>query len=51
VVTPGLGYGKNGEGYVRLSLTIADATLLKGLSRLAGWRDSKKRLGATLRFT
>ncbi|MBI4303615.1 MAG: LL-diaminopimelate aminotransferase, partial [Chloroflexi bacterium] len=25
VVTPGLGYGKNGEGYVRLSLTIADA--------------------------
>ncbi len=41
VVTPGVGYGKNGEGYVRLSLTIPDAGLVKGLSRLAGWRDSK----------
>ena len=43
VVTPGIGYGKSGEGYVRLSLTIADASLVKGLSRLAGWRDSKNR--------
>ncbi|GAG80988.1 unnamed protein product, partial [marine sediment metagenome] len=43
VVTPGVGYGKNGEGYVRLSLTIPDAGLVKGLSRLAGWRDSKNR--------
>lgn len=41
VVTPGTGYGKNGEGYVRLSLTVPDAVLLKGLSRMAGWRDSK----------
>ncbi|MEK7353770.1 MAG: LL-diaminopimelate aminotransferase [Chloroflexota bacterium] len=41
VVTPGLGYGKSGEGYVRLSLTISDAGLVKGLSKLAGWRDSK----------
>ncbi|MDP2920053.1 MAG: LL-diaminopimelate aminotransferase [Dehalococcoidia bacterium] len=41
VVTPGIGYGRNGEGYVRLSLTIQDANLLKGLSRMAGWRDSK----------
>jgi LL-diaminopimelate aminotransferase len=38
VVTPGIGYGKNGEGYVRLSLTISDAGLVKGLSRLAEWR-------------
>ena len=37
-VTPGAGYGKNGEGYVRLSLTIPDAALVKGLSRLAEWR-------------
>ncbi|MBA7672189.1 LL-diaminopimelate aminotransferase [subsurface metagenome] len=37
VVTPGIGYGKNGEGYVRLSLTIPDAMLEKGLSRLAKW--------------
>ena len=41
VVTPGTGYGSNGEGYVRLSLTIADASLLKGLSRMAQWHDSK----------
>jgi len=42
VVTPGVGYGKQGEGYVRLSLTIPDAGLVKGLSRLAGWRGVKK---------
>ncbi len=41
VVTPGTGYGRNGEGYVRLSLTIADPLLLKGLSKLAGWRSRK----------
>ncbi len=46
VVTPGTGYGKNGEGYVRMSLTIPDAGLVKGLSRLAGWRDSKNRFKA-----
>ncbi|HEY90488.1 MAG TPA: LL-diaminopimelate aminotransferase [Dehalococcoidia bacterium] len=43
VVTPGIGYGKNGEGYVRLSMTLADASLVKGLSRLAEWQDSKNR--------
>jgi len=48
VVTPGTGYGKNGEGYVRLSLTIPDAGLVKGLSRLAGWRDSKNKFRAKL---
>ena len=41
VVTPGTGYGPSGEGYVRLSLTISDASFLKGLSRMAEWRDSK----------
>ncbi len=46
VVTPGIGYGRSGEGYVRLSLTIPDAGLVKGLSRLAGWRDSKNRFRA-----
>ena len=40
VVTPGVGYGKNGEGYVRLSLTIPDAELAKGLSRLSGWHST-----------
>ena len=41
VITPGNGYGRNGEGYVRLSLTIPDASLLKGLSRMAQWHDGK----------
>ncbi len=43
VVTPGVGYGKGGEGYVRLSLTLPDAGLVKGLSRLAGWRNTRSR--------
>ena len=43
-VTPGIGYGKSGEGYVRLSLTIPDAALVKGLSRLSGWRNSRRRV-------
>jgi LL-diaminopimelate aminotransferase len=40
-VTPGVGYGRGGEGYVRLSLTIPDASLVKGLSRLSGWRNTR----------
>ena len=38
VVTPGAGYGRYGEGYIRLSLTIADEQLEKGLERLSSWR-------------
>jgi len=38
VVTPGIGYGPHGEGYVRLSLTVPDERLEDGLRRLAGWR-------------
>ncbi len=34
VVTPGSGYGKAGEGYIRLSLTIPDDRLKEGLARL-----------------
>ena len=34
VVTPGTGYGEHGEGYIRLSLTISDEELEKGLQRL-----------------
>jgi LL-diaminopimelate aminotransferase len=41
-VTPGIGYGRIGEGYVRLSLTIPDAALVKGLSRLSGWRNTRR---------
>ena len=42
VVTPGTGYGKNGEGYIRLSLTIPDASVVKGLSRLSEWRSGRR---------
>jgi len=42
VVTPGTGYGKNGEGYIRLSLTVPDAALVKGLSRLSEWRSGRR---------
>jgi len=38
VVTPGSGYGRQGEGYVRLSLTVPDERLEEGLRRLAGWK-------------
>ena len=35
VVTPGNGYGQYGEGYIRLSLTIGDEDMERGLERLA----------------
>ena len=38
VVTPGTGYGKYGEGYIRLSMTTPDDQLERGLERLAAWR-------------
>jgi LL-diaminopimelate aminotransferase len=41
-VTPGSGYGRGGEGYVRLSLTIPDVSLVKGLSKLSGWRNTRR---------
>ncbi len=36
-VTPGTGYGKEGEGYIRLSLTISDDCLEQGMGRLLAW--------------
>lgn len=36
IVTPGNGYGPGGEGYVRLSLTLADDRVDEGLRRIAG---------------
>ena len=42
VVTPGSGYGNYGEGYIRLSLTLSDADLERGLGRLSGWRIPPK---------
>ena len=38
VVTPGVGYGPSGEGYVRLSLTLPDERLEEGVRRLEGLR-------------
>jgi LL-diaminopimelate aminotransferase len=38
VVTPGIGYGEYGEGYVRLSLTTPDDRIDEGLRRLRGIR-------------
>ena len=35
VVTPGSGYGRYGEGYVRLSLTLPDDQLDEGVRRIA----------------
>ncbi len=41
VVTPGIGYGKHGEGYIRLSLTIPDERLEEALARLRAWHKQK----------
>lgn len=49
VVTPGTGYGTHGEGYIRLSLTVPDANLVKGLSRLSGWKNAKDRFKSKVR--
>jgi LL-diaminopimelate aminotransferase len=38
VVTPGRGYGLNGEGYIRLSVTTPDDRMEEGLRRLEGWK-------------
>jgi len=38
VVTPGVGYGKHGEGYVRLSLTVPDEPIEEAVRRLQAWR-------------
>ena len=37
VVTPGRGYGLNGEGYVRLSVTTPDDQVEEGCRRLENW--------------
>ncbi len=40
VVTPGIGYGQYGEGYIRLSVTTPDDRVDEGLRRLSAWRAS-----------
>jgi LL-diaminopimelate aminotransferase len=39
VVTPGIGYGQFGEGYIRLSVTTPDDRVEEGLRRLSAWRS------------
>jgi LL-diaminopimelate aminotransferase len=34
VITPGIGYGSEGEGFFRISLTVPDARLEEALDRL-----------------
>jgi LL-diaminopimelate aminotransferase len=41
-VTPGTGYGKEGEGYIRLSLTISDDRLEQGMNRLSSWHRRRR---------
>lgn len=38
VVTPGTGYGKYGEGFVRLSLTTPDELVDEGIKRISKWK-------------
>jgi LL-diaminopimelate aminotransferase len=38
VVIPGVSYGKHGEGYIRLSLTVPDKRLGEAIDRLKAWR-------------
>ncbi len=42
-VTPGVGYGNAGEGYIRLSLTLPDDRLDEGISRLLKWHRAKRK--------
>ena len=44
VLTPGAAYGEAGEGYVRLSLTIADDRLEEALSRLSRFAKGESAL-------
>lgn len=38
-VTPGVVYGKSGEGYVRISLVTPAETLIEAMSRLRAWME------------
>ena len=51
LVQAGTGYGKSGEGYIRLSLTVHDAALVRGLSKLSNWRDPRRKLKQGVDFT
>lgn len=42
-VTPGVGYGKGGEGYIRFSLTVPDDQFEKGVKKLLDWGSSSRK--------
>ena len=42
-VTPGVGYGKGGEGYIRFSLTVPDVQFKEGVKRLLAWNSSHRK--------
>ncbi len=42
VVTPGLGYGPSGEGYIRLSLTTPDNRIEEAIRRLEAWTPARE---------
>ncbi|HIE16778.1 MAG TPA: aminotransferase class I/II-fold pyridoxal phosphate-dependent enzyme [Dehalococcoidia bacterium] len=44
-VTPGVGYGNAGEGYIRLSLTLPDDRLDEGIRRFLRWHTTSYREG------
>ncbi|MBM3935299.1 MAG: aminotransferase class I/II-fold pyridoxal phosphate-dependent enzyme [SAR202 cluster bacterium] len=46
LVTPGSVYGKSGEGYIRLSLTISEANLEKALERISTWKVPAPKVAA-----
>jgi len=43
VITPGVGYGPNGEGFVRFSLTVPDKRLDEAMERIRGLDDVIRR--------
>ena len=36
IVTPGIGFGENGEGYIRMALTVSKERLREAIGRLKG---------------
>ena len=38
VVTPGSGFGEEGEGYFRMSITLGEERIREGISRLKALR-------------
>lgn len=44
VVTPGIGYGQHGEGYIRISLTTSDERIEEAMQRLVAWEEARERV-------